>query len=173
MPCVPEGSRVATLNIASVHGGQPELADGFLAPNVPDRAKMVFDRRYIVEEDPEEVKGEMRALLDGLVQSRPNFTYDLKTLFEVRPTLADENGPVVTATAAAIREVTGAAPEIVCSPGTYDQRYIDQIGGVRDCIAYGPGFLDLAHQPDEYVDIEDLVASAKVMALAALTLLEG
>jgi succinyl-diaminopimelate desuccinylase len=173
MPCAPEGSRVATINIASVHGGQPEISDGFLAPNVPDRAKMVFDRRYIVEEDPEQVKGEMRALLDGLVQSRPDFSYELKTLFEVRPTLADEAGLVVTATAAAIREVTGATPEIVCSPGTYDQRYIDQIGGVKDCIAYGPGILDLAHQPDEYVDIEDLVASAKVMALAALALLEG
>ena len=31
--------------------------------------------------------------------------------------------------------------------------------------------LDLAHQPDEYVVIDDMVASAKVMALSALELL--
>jgi acetylornithine deacetylase/succinyl-diaminopimelate desuccinylase-like protein len=43
----------------------------------------------------------------------------------------------------------------------------------RDCIAYGPGILDLAHQPDEYVVIEDMVNSAKVMALAARSLLYG
>jgi succinyl-diaminopimelate desuccinylase len=47
------------------------------------------------------------------------------------------------------------------------------VGRLRDCIAYGPGILDLAHQPDEYVVIEDMVASAKVMALAARSLLYG
>ena len=39
-----------------------------------------------------------------------------------------------------------------------------RIGQLKDCIAYGPGILDLAHQPDEYVVIDDMVASAKVMA---------
>jgi len=40
-----------------------------------------------------------------------------------------------------------------------------------NCIAYGPGILDLAHQPDEYVGIDDMVDSAKVMALSLLQLL--
>jgi succinyl-diaminopimelate desuccinylase len=31
--------------------------------------------------------------------------------------------------------------------------------------------VELAHQPDEYVAIDDLVTSAKVMAAAAVTLL--
>jgi succinyl-diaminopimelate desuccinylase len=33
--------------------------------------------------------------------------------------------------------------------------------------------LDLAHQPDEWVGIDDMVAAAKVMALAALSLLNA
>ena len=65
----------------------------------------------------------------------------------------------------------GRDPEFICSPGTYDQKHIDRVGKLRDCIAYGPGILDLAHQPDEYVVIEDMVNSAKVMALAAKSLL--
>ena len=44
-------------------------------------------------------------------------------------------------------------------------------GKLLDCIAYGPGILDLAHQPDEYVGIQELVDSAKVMALATLRLM--
>jgi succinyl-diaminopimelate desuccinylase len=91
----------------------------------------------------------------------------------VRPTMADRNGPVARSTAAAIRRVIGREPEFICSPGTYDQKHIDRVGKLRDCIAYGPGILDLAHQPDEYVVIEDMVASAKVMALAARSLLHG
>jgi succinyl-diaminopimelate desuccinylase len=43
-------------------------------------------------------------------------------------------------------------------------------GQLKDCIAYGPGILDLAHQPDEYVGIQELVDSAGIMALAALQL---
>lgn len=169
-PVVPDAARRSSLNIAALHGGQPEDADGFLAPNVPDRARLVFDRRLIQEEDLAEAKAELRALLDRVAAER-GFRYELRDLFEVRPTLADEHGPVTRATSGAIRDVLGRNAEIVCSPGTYDQKHFDQIGGVRDCIAYGPGKLDLAHQPDEYVDIEDLVASAKVMAVAAWRLL--
>ncbi|NDD24988.1 MAG: succinyl-diaminopimelate desuccinylase, partial [Betaproteobacteria bacterium] len=55
-------------------------------------------------------------------------------------------------------------------PGTYDQKHIVRSGKLRDCIAYGPGILDLAHQPNEYVGIQELVDSAKVMALASLSL---
>ena len=65
----------------------------------------------------------------------------------------------------------GRAASFVCSPGTYDQKHIARIGHLEDCVAYGPGILDLAHQPDEYVVIDDLVASAKVMAAATLRLL--
>jgi succinyl-diaminopimelate desuccinylase len=59
----------------------------------------------------------------------------------------------------------------VVSPGTYDQKHVQRIGRLEDCIAYGPGILELAHQPDEYVVIDDLVNAAKVMAAAALALL--
>ena len=67
--------------------------------------------------------------------------------------------------ASAISSVLGLAPEYVVSPGTYDQKHIDRIGRMHNCIAYGPGILDLAHQPDEYVGIDDMLDAAKVMAL--------
>ena len=71
----------------------------------------------------------------------------------------------------AIGEVMGVTPEYVVSPGTYDQKHIDRIGRLKNCIAYGPGILDLAHQPDEWVGVDDMLDSAKVMALALLDLL--
>jgi succinyl-diaminopimelate desuccinylase len=172
MPVVPPGARHSTLNINSIHGGQAETS-GFPAPCVPDSCRMVIDRRLLIEEDMESVKGEVRAVLERLVAERDGFSYDLRDIFEVRPTMADRNGPVARSTAAAIQRVLGRTAEFVCSPGTYDQKHIDRIGKLRDCIAYGPGILDLAHQPDEYVLIDDMVNSAKVMALAAHALLAG
>jgi succinyl-diaminopimelate desuccinylase len=172
MPVVPPGARHSTLNINSIHGGQAEIP-GYPAPCVPDSCRMVIDRRLLIEENLDSVKAEVLELLDRLVNERDGFRYSIRDIFEVKPTMADRNGPVARATAAAIRRVIGRTPEFICSPGTYDQKHIDRVGKLRDCIAYGPGILDLAHQPDEYVVIEDMVNSAKVMALAAHSLLHG
>ena len=173
MPVVPSGARHSTININSIHGGQAEQRSGYPAPCVPDSCRMVIDRRLLIEESIDAAKAEMVELLEQLVRDRAGFSYGIRDIFEVMPTMADRNGPVARATAAAIRRVLGRDPEFICSPGTYDQKHIDRVGKLKDCIAYGPGILDLAHQPDEYVLIDDMVASAKVMAQAAWSLLHG
>lgn len=127
---------------------------------------MVIDRRFLIEEELGEVKSEVTALLDELGASRDGFRYDIRDIFEVIPTLTEKTAPVVRSVSAAIEQVLGKEAEYVISPGTYDQKHIDRIGKLKDCIAYGPGILDLAHQPDEYVGIDDMVDSAKVMAIA-------
>ncbi len=171
MPVVPPGARHSTLNINSIHGGQAEQQSGYPTACVPDSCRMVIDRRLLIEESIDSVKSEVSAILGQLVAERAEFRYSIRDIFEVRPSMSDRNGPVARSTAAAIRRVIGRDPEFICSPGTYDQKHIDRVGRLRDCIAYGPGILDLAHQPDEYVLIEDMVNSAKVMALAAWSLL--
>jgi len=172
MPVVPSGARHSTLNINSIHGGLAELHGGALpSACVPDSCRVVIDRRWLIEEDLASVKAEVRDLLEQLVNERAGFSYSMRDIFEVKPVMSDPNGPVARAAAAAIRRVIGREPEFICSPGTYDQKHIDRVGKLRDCIAYGPGILDVAHQPDEYVLIDDLVASAQVMTLAAASLL--
>ena len=168
-----EGARQSTLNVNSLHGGLAEDFEGLPAPMVPDSCRMVIDRRYLIEEDPEEVKAEVVQILDALRRERPGFDYALRDVLEFAPTLTDPEAAVVRAVAAGIEEVLGRPAEQVVSPGTYDQKHIVRIGQLKDCIAYGPGILDLAHQPDEYVLINDMVASAKVMAVATLGLLTG
>ncbi|MEZ5868366.1 MAG: acetylornithine deacetylase/succinyl-diaminopimelate desuccinylase family protein [Defluviimonas denitrificans] len=174
MPVIPEGAKQSTLNINSIHGGEKEQEEdytGLPAPCVPDRCRIVIDRRYLIEEDLAEVKREVTALLEKIRAERPNFQYDIRDLFEVRPTMTEKDAPVVRTTAAAIEKVLGRHAGYVVSPGTYDQKHIDRIGRLKNCIAYGPGVLDLAHQPDEWVGITDMEDSAKVMALVLAELL--
>jgi len=173
MPVVPDGAKESTLNINSLHGGLAEGFDGLPSPLVPDSCRMIIDRRFLIEEDIAEVKEEVISILDHLSRTRQNFRYDLRELFEVLPSMTERTQPVAREVAAAISSVISEPLEFVVSPGTYDQKHIDRIGQLRDCIAYGPGILDLAHQPDEYVVIDDMVDSAKVMALAAYRLLHG
>ena len=78
---------------------------------------------------------------------------------------------MVTAVSARSARCSGKDPDYVVSPGTYDQKHIDRIGRMHNCIAYGPGILDLAHQPDEYVGVDDMLQSAEVMGLTLVQLL--
>ncbi len=174
MPVVPDGARQSTLNINSIHGGEPEPEPGYTglpAPCVADRCRLVIDRRFLIEEDLAEVKREVTGMLEKIRAERPGFEYEIRDMHEVIPTMTDRAAPVVSATARAIEKVLERTPDYVVSPGTYDQKHIDRIGRLKNCIAYGPGILDLAHQPDEWVGVEDMEHSASVMALVLAELL--
>lgn len=173
MPVVPDGARRSTMNINSIHGGQTDDFSGLPSPNVPDSCRLTIDRRFLLEEDIAEVKREVTSILDRLQWERPKFHYNIRDIMEVQPLMTERDAPVVTAVAQGIRSVFGREPDYVISPGTYDQKHIARIGLLHDCIAYGPGILDLAHRPDEYVGIEDMIESAKVMALGLKLLLSG
>lgn len=174
MPVVPEGARQSTLNINSIHGGQAEGdADftGLPSPCVPDSCRIVLDRRFLMEENIDDVQAEVMDVLKTVESRREDFRYDVRELHRVLPTMTDKDAPVVKTVATAIEETMGKQAEYVVSPGTYDQKHIDRIGKLKNCIAYGPGILDLAHKPDEYVGVDDMLDSAKVMGRSLIELL--
>lgn len=173
MPVVPDGARRSTMNINSIHGGQTDDYSGLPSPNVPDSCRLTIDRRFLLEENIADVKSEIISILDRLQWERPKFRYSIRDVMEVQPLMTDRDAPVVTAVAQGIRAVFGREPDYVISPGSYDQKHIARIGLLHDCIAYGPGILDLAHRPDEYVGIDDMIESANVMALGLKVLLYG
>ncbi|KPP86433.1 MAG: succinyl-diaminopimelate desuccinylase [Rhodobacteraceae bacterium HLUCCO07] len=174
MPVVPEGAKQSTLNINSIHGGENEQAEdytGLPSPCVPDSCRMVIDRRFLIEEDIDEVQSEILNVLTTVQGRRENFRFDVRELQRVLPSMTEKSAPVVQSVARAISDVMGKEADYVVSPGTYDQKHIDRIGRLKNCIAYGPGILDLAHKPDEYVGIDDMVESAQVMGRSLLDLL--
>ncbi|MFN3663904.1 acetylornithine deacetylase/succinyl-diaminopimelate desuccinylase family protein [Yoonia sp.] len=173
MPVVPDGARSSTMNINAIHGGQAEQAPedtSLPAHCVPDSCRIVIDRRFLAEESIDQVRGEVTALLEDLKVRRDRFDYDLREINMVLPSMTDRNAPVVQVIAAQIEKVLGRPAQFVASPGTYDQKHIDRIGKLKNCIAYGPGLLELAHKPDEYIGVDDMIDSAQVMArgLAAI-----
>ena len=174
MPVVPDGARHSTMNINSIHGGQPEQPEdytGLPAHCVPDSCRIVIDRRFLIEEPIEEVQAEVIGLLEDLKARRPRFDYEIRELNRVIPSMTARDAPVVTVVEQAIRDVFGRDPDFVASPGSYDQKHIDRIGRLKNCIAYGPGVLELAHKPDEWIGVTDMTDSAQVMARALERLL--
>jgi succinyl-diaminopimelate desuccinylase len=175
MPVVPVGARQSTMNINSLHGGQAEPEAGFTglpSPCVPDSCRMVVDRRFLIEENYEDVKQEIKDVLEVVKSRRDGFSFDIRDMMRVLPSMTDKDAPVVGSVARAISDVLGKEPEYVVSPGTYDQKHIDRIGKLKNCIAYGPGLLELAHKPDEYIGVDDMIDSAQVMAKCLMELLK-
>lgn len=166
MPVVPPAARASTINLNGVHGGAAEGFDGLPSPCVPDSCRLVVDRRFPLEETVESVRAEFSALVERVAATRERFGWRLRDLMTVEPAMTRADAPVAAAVAAAIAEVLGRPPEYVVSPGTYDQKHVVRHGHLDGCIAYGPGRLELAHRPDEFVAIDDMVEAADVMARA-------
>lgn len=167
-PVMPPDARHATLNINGIAGGQ--AVDGIQTPCVADLCRAIFDRRFLVEEGFESTRAEIVSLLERVARDSPDLIYELRDLMIVHPVRTPAGSTVVSTLEQSVREVLGRPAALTASPGTYDQKHVDRIAGVRNCVAYGPGILDLAHQPDEYCVIDDLVQCTKVLALSLLSL---
>jgi succinyl-diaminopimelate desuccinylase len=168
MPVVPPGAARATLNVNALDGGQ--TVDGIQTPCVADRCRAIFDRRFLLEEGFEAARTEIKALLDRVAGRTSGFRYDLRDLMVVQPVQAPADSPLVESLRRNIGAVLGREATLVASPGTYDQKHVARIAGVDNCVAYGPGILDLAHQPDEWCSVDDLVSATRVLALTLLEL---
>jgi len=169
VPVVPPAARHATININGIEGGQ--RVDGIQTPCVADVCRAVFDRRFLLEEGFEAARAEIEHLVKRVQAAAPGITFDLRDLMIVQPTRTPDDSPLIGALDASIRCVLGRQAEIVASPGTYDHKHVARIARVPHCVAYGPGELELAHQPDEYCRVDDLLNATKVIALATLDLL--
>ena len=169
MPVEPPEARRATINVNALHAGQAVEVEQ--TPMVADIATAIFDRRFLVEERLEDVRAELGGLIEHERARADGIEWSSRERMIVEPVLTDAGAPGARAFAGAIRDVLGRDATFIASPGTYDQKHVLRIGGIRDCIAYGPGRLVTAHRPDEHVVIDELVGATKVMAIAALRLL--
>lgn len=169
MPVEPDGARSATINVNAISGGQS--LDTPQTPCVADVCRAIFDRRFLLEEPFEEVRGELLELLTQMQADDRDVRYELNDLMIVHPTMTQPESDLVQTMASAILSSVGRPAPLIASPGTYDQKHFARIAGIEQCIAYGPGILNLAHQPDEYCEIEHLLLSCKAMALATIRLL--
>ncbi len=168
LPVVPEDSRRPSLNVNAITGGQ--AGEAVQSPCVADRCTATFDRRFIPEENFGDVREEVERLIARVEAEDPGRHLTVVDRMVVHPVQAPPRSPLVAAFSNAIRELRGGDPVLVASPGTYDQKHFALIGGVQHCVAYGPGDLAQAHQPDESCAVDDLVACTQVLALAVLEL---
>jgi len=169
VPVVPPAARHATINVNGIEGGQP--VDGIQTPCVADLCRAVFDRRFLIEEGFDATRREIADLVERVSALAHGVRFDVRDLMVVHPVRTPDDSPVIAALEQSIESILGRRAELIASPGTYDHKHVTRIAGIPHCVAYGPGELELAHQPDEYCRIDDIVNATKVLALATLDLM--
>jgi acetylornithine deacetylase len=146
--------------IGTVHGGD-------WASTVPDR--VVAEGRYGVRagqtaaEAIEELRGLVAAACaaDPWLRDHPAVLEIPGGRFSSAEVPADHPLPVGLATAAEL--VLGRRPPLVGVPYGADMRLLVHQGGTPT-VMFGPGDVRTAHAADEHVDLDDVVACARVLA---------
>jgi len=136
---------------------------------IPAEAVMTVDIRTTPAVDHRDLLDRVSAVLGDVVgESGVELTL---TVIDDRPsTDTPTSSPVCVALAAAHTSVTGESPVYGGVPGSTDGTILWRDGGL-DSVVYGPGDKWIAHQVDEYVELDEIVTYTQVFAKAAVNFL--
>jgi succinyl-diaminopimelate desuccinylase len=146
-------------------GGRTEGGTNFNV--VPDRCSFTVDRRINPEEDFDQEKQRLFAVLERARDG--GIDLEVETLQEGRSCGVREDDALAQALARSIAKVTGRAAQFEMCPGLLEIRFYAE--RAIPAFAYGPGLLTVSHGPNEFVPIDRIVQCAQVYALTAADLL--
>lgn len=159
----PSGSDRSVLLLGGICGG------GTNFNIVPDRAFFSVDRRFNPEENLVDVKREIDEVLIQL--RKKGIEIETQVFQEGGASLTEKNDRVCRTLSEIIENVKGRRPEVSICPGLLETRFFVELG--IPAVIYGPGLLEQAHGPHEYVCVGDVLDCTEIYALTALALLGG
>jgi succinyl-diaminopimelate desuccinylase len=150
---------------------------------MPREARVLVDIRTTPGQSHPKIIGDLQALAENVAQRvREDYkkydalldlqrNHDLAVQVDIitdRPcTLTDPSEPVVAAADWATRSITAESPVYAGVPGATDGTFLWSIKNIP-IVTMGAGDRQVPHQIDEWVDLDQLVETAKIYALTAL-----
>ncbi|HJX23974.1 MAG TPA: M20 family metallopeptidase [Candidatus Bathyarchaeia archaeon] len=151
-----------TINIGTIKGG--------IAPNVvAGEAEAILDIRYLPSQTPEGIMKELNAFIESLRKQDPKIDVVVEKVSSQIPTEVSSDNGFVKVVSGAVRSVLGKEPKLIGIGGaTVAKSYLSY--GIP-ALMYGPGDEKIDHVANEYIELDQVITAAKVMALSALDLL--
>lgn len=150
--------------------GSVNMIEGGVKANVvPDKASIYVDRRTVPGETPEAAREEIRAIAEQAIQNVPGCTVEISAPYPGKEAnAAPVDDPLVQAMIGANERLGGNTEPTGFSMGT-DGRFWNALG--VPTIIYGPGDPSTAHQPDEWVGIDEIMEATRAYAVAMVRLI--
>ncbi len=156
------------LGISTVTFGQ--IQGGYRPYVVPDHCTVWVDMRLVPPTDTKKAEEIVKQAIHKAEQTIVGVKGHYKITGDRPYVEKDENSYLLHQLKQCADEVTGEDTKISFFPGYTDTAVIAGTLGNRNCMSYGPGNLELAHKPDEWVAIEDIVRCEKVLKKLARTM---
>ena len=145
-----------SFQVSNIHAGTG-------AQNItPGSLQVDFNFRFSTESTPDSLQSRVRAILD-----KHALEYDVSWIVGGKPFLT-KRGKLVETLSSVIRKVSGVTPQVNCTGGTSDGRFIFDI--CAEVAEFGPCNRSI-HKVNEAVAIEEIEPLADVYRLAIAELL--
>jgi len=130
----------------------------------------VYDYRTVPGQDHGQLLAQIEEKIAVLAQTYPDFQASVKAVNDLPPAETLPDDPAVRKFQASASAAAGRQVEIVVMRfATEACIFVPQLG--VPCIVLGPGDPALAHQPNEFVEIEAMGEAARMYTRAALDML--
>lgn len=149
--------------------GRPTLSvnmiDGGNKTNVvPDHCRIALDMRTVSSQDHADLIADVRRQAEAVAQSvSSEIQVDITVDQDNISVETDPGSPLVEALIASVASVTGWQPEVGGVTYATDAAVLAP-GFDIPMVICGPGVPGMIHQPDEYVEIEQLVQASRIYA---------
>jgi succinyl-diaminopimelate desuccinylase len=149
-----------TLSVGTIRGGVKTNV-------VPDRCAVEVDVRTLPAQPHTSVLAQVEMLLAEVAGRRPGVELRISRSFGREAVATPPDAPIVREVLAAVADVTGRHPTPGGVPYATDGAVLVPALGIPMAVC-GPGPRAIAHQTDEYVELDALFAAARIYALVAL-----
>jgi acetylornithine deacetylase len=144
--------------------------DGGLRTSIiPAECVVGVDRRIVPGQSVADAITDLEAILMELGKERPDLRVDWSTDVEYEPFEVSADLPGCHALRLTAAEVTGRRIGFRGLRATTDAVFLIQAG--TNAVVFGPGNVEQAHRPDEFVSIRQLIEATRTLALTVVRLL--
>lgn len=138
---------------------------------IPGTAEATLDIRLTPGPDAEAIAAEIEAVCRRVAAACAGTTVEWQPANGYRlATRVDKDEGLVRAMMKGVRQATGHAPRFGGVPGSTDGTILRMTLGIP-IVTCGPGNRYIPHQVDEYVDVSELIAAARIYAASVLNYL--
>ncbi len=141
----------------------------------PGVAEFQTDIRTLPGMSRRQLQADVEQCLDSIRHEDPGlrveFEFEEPPLDWIPPTEVPADHPFIPVLLGAAERVLGWRPKLSAFPGGTDASKYQALAGIPTIPSLGPGWLPLAHGPNECVGVEAIIQAAKMYALAAKTYL--
>lgn len=141
------------------------ISGGIKTNVVPDRCVVSIDMRTVPGQDHHDIMARFQGLIKDLGKHDPDFKAAIEISNDRPPIETSPEEPVVKMMVDIVADITGELP-IPKGVNYYTDAATLTPAFKAPMIICGPGHPGLAHQPNEYVEIEKLVQAAKIYTAA-------